>query len=375
MLMRAKINVSELNVRSGPGLSYSVVQTLTSGDIIYLSGTTKQADGYTWYQAFPDTNAWIAYTGGWSWTNCSFVTERILAGDLYGDLAWDHTCSYITGVNDGDYRIRCSEYNYTITCACGWVYTHHPVYEVENAQGVVVARFSGLDVNGDGFVDVAPGETLALPKAFPVDRNDYLLWEMYEKPPADQPDRTVTITFANKDHELVAQYQFSGGVFIKALDGHIEMTDLSGKVTNHYLVGTYLLFDRLGNYYLGDIGALYTYADHPEASDGNVEYVFTIVEYKTVFDDDLSLWDRIIATIESSVDTIASFFTNGFGLTWIFTDERSPFAFIFAGGLSGASEVWAAVSAFFDALPLPVALIPVFAFTGAILIFVVRWGR
>ncbi|MDD5833547.1 MAG: SH3 domain-containing protein [Clostridiales bacterium] len=46
---QASVNTDRLNVRSGPGTSYSKVATLTAGTAVTVTGETKGSDGYTWY--------------------------------------------------------------------------------------------------------------------------------------------------------------------------------------------------------------------------------------------------------------------------------------------------------------------------------------
>ena len=45
----AMVNTDTLNVRSGPGTSYSKVATLTGGTAVTVTGETAGTDGYTWY--------------------------------------------------------------------------------------------------------------------------------------------------------------------------------------------------------------------------------------------------------------------------------------------------------------------------------------
>ena len=45
----AMVNTDTLNVRSGPGTSYSKVTTLTAGTAVTVTGETAGTDGYTWY--------------------------------------------------------------------------------------------------------------------------------------------------------------------------------------------------------------------------------------------------------------------------------------------------------------------------------------
>ena len=54
--------VSNLNVRTLPGLNGDVADTLTEGDYITVYEITK-ADGYTWYRI--GTDRWVADQGGW----------------------------------------------------------------------------------------------------------------------------------------------------------------------------------------------------------------------------------------------------------------------------------------------------------------------
>ena len=51
----AVVNVDRLNVRSGPGTSYSKVTTLTAGTAVTVTGETTGSDGYVWYS--------ISYSG------------------------------------------------------------------------------------------------------------------------------------------------------------------------------------------------------------------------------------------------------------------------------------------------------------------------
>ena len=46
----AVINVSVLNVRTGPGTDYDIAYELSAGDIVYLTGQIGDGDGYTWYE-------------------------------------------------------------------------------------------------------------------------------------------------------------------------------------------------------------------------------------------------------------------------------------------------------------------------------------
>lgn len=58
----AKVNVSNLRVRTGPGLSYGDIGYCTDGGT-YTIYNTASADGYTWYQF--DNNKWFADNGSW----------------------------------------------------------------------------------------------------------------------------------------------------------------------------------------------------------------------------------------------------------------------------------------------------------------------
>lgn len=51
----AKVNATTLNVRSGPGTTYSIVGKVTNGTLVSVTGTTTGSDGKTWNQ--------ISFTG------------------------------------------------------------------------------------------------------------------------------------------------------------------------------------------------------------------------------------------------------------------------------------------------------------------------
>lgn len=55
------VAVDRLNVRSGPGLGYSVVAVLSRGDIVSLIGGPQWADGYEWVKVA----VWGTNTSGW----------------------------------------------------------------------------------------------------------------------------------------------------------------------------------------------------------------------------------------------------------------------------------------------------------------------
>ncbi len=61
----AVINTDRVNVRSGPGTSYSKVTTLTAGTAVTVTSETKGSDGYTWYQ--------ISYSGGSGYVRYDYV--------------------------------------------------------------------------------------------------------------------------------------------------------------------------------------------------------------------------------------------------------------------------------------------------------------
>lgn len=57
------VNTDALNLRSGPGLDYSVVAGLNSGTAVTTTGETSSADGYEWFEVDVPSNGlsgWVA---------------------------------------------------------------------------------------------------------------------------------------------------------------------------------------------------------------------------------------------------------------------------------------------------------------------------
>ena len=47
------------NVRSGPGMNYTVVTRVYNGEHVNTTGRTKEANGYTWYEIDSPDYGWV----------------------------------------------------------------------------------------------------------------------------------------------------------------------------------------------------------------------------------------------------------------------------------------------------------------------------
>lgn len=325
----AEINVSVLNVRTGPGLSYDVAYSATTGDIINLTGDTATADGYTWYKVSGGDEYWIADTGGWTLVNSSAYEDTICAYGVYGDLAWSHTC--VSSDPDWSYYLEVQNDGYYIRCDCGWWY-YRLVGQACDDNGQIIAYFIGLDTDNDERVDLKPGQTKELPNRANSDLRPYQILEFMDSLDKDTP--TVTITFATSDNDLIAEYTFIWWVDVYVESYGVRMVGMDGTEIIHPVDYDFMLYDRFAEFYLGDEGARYKHGDLlMQTLEG--DYVFRHVQYTftlaPVGEGDIPILEWITYITRSISEIFSELFNNFFGLTFIFTDENSPFKFLIGG--------------------------------------------
>ena len=65
----ASVNTDKLNVRSGPGTSYSKVATLGAGTAVTITSETKGSDGYTWYG--------ISFSSGTGYARYDYISKNV----------------------------------------------------------------------------------------------------------------------------------------------------------------------------------------------------------------------------------------------------------------------------------------------------------
>lgn len=74
----ATVNTDRLNVRSGPGTSYSKVATLGAGTAVTVTSETKGSDGYVWYA--------ISYGSGSGYARYDYISKNVTYGVQSADF-------------------------------------------------------------------------------------------------------------------------------------------------------------------------------------------------------------------------------------------------------------------------------------------------
>ena len=326
-LFYAQVNVSTLNVRTGPGLSYNVVYSAGKGEILRLTGQVDFADDYTWYE-LADTGFWIAETGGWTFVSTSVYEDNIAAYDAYGSLAWQHTC--VGDSPDWYYHIEVYNEGYSVRCDCGW-WEQRIIPSQYDSDGNVILCFIGLDTNNDERVDLKPGQSKKLFNRSNTDLRPYTILEFLDNPNVDTP--TVTLTFATADNDLIERYTFIWWVEVHVEAYGVVMEGMDGTKKIHYVDGNFLLYDRADGLFLADnirkyeTLKQYNGREYIQIAERHMEFFFTL---EPPGEGDLGPVEWVTHVVRSLTDFLAQIL-DFFGLSFIFTHEDSPFRFLIGG--------------------------------------------
>lgn len=320
----AVVNVSPLNVRTGAGLSYSIAYQVHTGDVIQLTGTTKVADGYTWYQISGGDGYWIAQTGGWTLQDNTGYYDRISGFDADGESVWEHYCSNES--DDWYYYLEVEIEGYYIRCDCGWWYYRTVDRYIDVSSGDEAYIFLGLDTNGDWIYDLKPGQEKKLPSRADGIMRQYQILEFFGAANLDTP--TVSVVFATVDNEVLYERTFGWGVGIYIDSYGVALEDQFGNEYFFPVDYEFLLFDRSNQLYVGDQQLWYS-IDKPLFGDfRHLTIVFTL---EPVGEGDAPPLEWVTYTVRSLLDGVRSLLKNFFGLGFIFNAEGSPFKFLIGG--------------------------------------------
>lgn len=154
------VNSNNVNIRSGPGTTYSVINSLSTGAAAQVIGGPSSGNGYTWYQIQYQTSltGWIAGTyltlssgpsgtfgvNSWIMLDDPPVNVRSGPGTSYG----------VTGsLNNNNQPVRVTG---TATNAGG--YTWYPIVTLGGFSGYVAGDFfeGGIYLNDYGIVADGP---------------------------------------------------------------------------------------------------------------------------------------------------------------------------------------------------------------------------
>ena len=316
--------MATINVRRGPGLDYAVVTQYTAGTTFMgWAEDYIEADGYKWYWC-PD--GYIAQTGGLKFYTTEVAYDVITAYDPYGEKRWEHDCEGNGNPNWG-YHITVDDEGYRVNCDCGWGEYYYVGYIVEDDPLV----FIGLDTDNDEIVDLRPGETKFLPNRATSDLRQYQILEFLDDPDKVQP--TVTLVFRDKDNKKIAQYTFNWSVNVHVESYGVVMVGNDGLKKIHYVDGDFLLYDRFNEVHLADVPREYdalfqgTYMLYDDPEWRNFTFNFTLAP---VGEGGWGPLEWVVHIARSITDFVTDLF-DFFGLSFIFTDEDSPFRFLLGG--------------------------------------------
>ena len=321
-----EVVVSTLNCRSGPGLSYDIVHTYSTGDKFVIIGETNgTVDGYVWYQ---NERGWVAQTGGLKISTGSSYTDYICAYDPYGELSWEHECTMPNP--DFQYHLEVDNEGYRITCDCGWWYYKNITQSIDPETGEELYVFLGLDTDGDWEFDLKPGQTKDLPNRATGEYRQYQILEVIGSANLDTP--TVTLQFGDAENNLIAEYTFNWSVDVHVEAYGIVMVGNDGTKKIHYCENDFLLYDRLSDFFLGDSPVRYQVDLSIKDMNGvqvyrHVEFGFTLAPPGEGGLGPLEWVTSVVRNVCDFISDILDFF----GLSFIFTDEDSPFRFLMGG--------------------------------------------
>jgi N-acetylmuramoyl-L-alanine amidase len=143
-----QVNTDQLNVRSGPGLTYPVVRTLSWGDAFFAGSPPVRADGYTWYTMnVPDRPplGWVAGEFLVADTRVGFVPgEAVIVSEPVNLRAG-------AGVDADVLAVLPQGTRQTVTGASVFDghYRWHPVTTASGVAGWVAGDFLTADPGGD----------------------------------------------------------------------------------------------------------------------------------------------------------------------------------------------------------------------------------
>ncbi len=154
------VNSNNVNIRSGPGTTYSIIDQLNTGAAGLVIGGPTTANGYTWYQIQYETSltGWIAGT---------FLTVSSSPSGTFGINSWIMLDDPPVNVRSGpgtSYGVTGSLVNNNQpvqvtgapTTANG--YTWYPIITLSSATGYVAGEFfeGGIYLNDYGIVADGP---------------------------------------------------------------------------------------------------------------------------------------------------------------------------------------------------------------------------
>lgn len=362
----ATITVDNINVRDEPSLSGTVVSVLGYGNVTYLTGVTVTNDGYTWWETVEGN--YIAETGGW--TKERVYRDYTTCYDEYGGVAWTHTCTYF---EETYFHYVVTSSGYTVTCDCGWT-TERTATIHTDSDGNVIAKFIGLDTDGNEIVDLYPGQIAHVLHPGINDFIDVTVYEMYDAPDRDVP--TVTIWLHDREYNTIATYTFEWYVDVSIESYGVKMVGMDGTIVIHPLSeDDYILYCDYHEYYLGDLPTRYFPSDVTgEDSERHYTYGFILSLAGDSSSDGQNIFERLFHHTRKFCGNIAFLFEDFFNFRRIFSED-SPFKFLIQGIPKGVQEAFTFVRTFFECLPSEVMYGATFFLLGVLILGFLRWFR
>ena len=363
--------LGNVNVRSGPGLSYEVVTTYSSGKTFpAVVEDYIEADGYRWYLC-PD--GYVAQTGRLKFDYYSVWTDTFTFVSPYG--AEDtHTC-FGDGTAGWGLELTVVDGGYWIHCDCGFSQGRFwPREQYHDSQGNLVSDiyFQGLDTDNDERVDLYPGQSKRLTNRSGSSLRPYRILEFFDDAAKDVP--TVTLVFVDKDRIELARYTFAFSVDVRVYDYGVEMIGNDGTYELYEYPFGYLVTDLTRGFPLADRGwryqVDYTIKDFfGNPSEKHPEYGFMVAD---VGDGPNGHLEKIIAGLWGMGEGLEEFITDFGGLNDVFTNDNSP-VMQFANGIGpGVAKVFNLVRQFINCLPQEITT-PIFVmFVLAIVLGILR---
>lgn len=321
--------LATINVRNGPGLGNDVVTQYTKGTkFICWEDDYVQADGYKWYQC-PD--GWIAQTGGLKFYIEQVAYDVITCYDPYGEVRWEHDCEGNGNPNWG-YHLTVDDEGYRVNCDCGWGEYYYVGYAIsDDGDGTTKLVFIGLDTDNDEIVDLRPGQSKFLPNRATSDLRQYQILEFLDDPDKQAP--VVNLIFRDGNNKLLAVYTFNWSVEVHVEDYGVVMVGNDGLKKIHYVDGDFLLLDEISDVYLADTPRIYdvfvNYGTKVIINDYGSEWGIPFI-LAPVGDGGWGPIEWVVHIVRSIADFVVDLF-DFFGLSFIFSDEDSPFRFLIGG--------------------------------------------
>lgn len=360
----AEVMVSRLNCRTIPSLSGDIVHEFHAGDKFQIIGeTAEKYDGYIWFEC---EYGWVANTGGLRIYDSTTYNDSMAAYDIYGQLSWEHNCTRPSSTFE--YQFEVFEDGYTVRCACGWwLNVDCPSFMVGDGSSVEdTSIFLGLDTNNDEVIDIRPGDTKIVKRSATANLRPLQILEFYGPENYDVP--SVTLDFYNEDGSLFKSFEFQWGVYVYVDKSCIVFEDLYGNQQKIFIDYEFLVYDELDKTFLSDVPRYLTFPDDEDGMLRHFTWEFTISKVGSEAFGPMGLFYYICRELTGAVAELFDFF----GLTDIFTDQDSPFVFLF-NLPSGVSEVFSVIGAFFDGMPSEIIILVSFPFVGALILAIWSW--